>query len=122
MIVPFGAPTVLLFGVEESPLAKAIVLIIGNLFGIIIIVFSFNYFGNNSFSWRIVVVIAITLVQLFRCLHPPVGAVAILGVFSNANLNFILSPVLIGFFILFVRAIIFNRIFKDKSTYPVHRI
>ena len=122
LIAPFGASTVLLFGIEKSPLAQPRNLIMGNLLGAISAVFSFTCFGNNSFSCGIAVAIAIALGQLFRCLHPPAGAVALLGVISKANLNFILSPVLLGSIVLTIWGIVFNRIFKRKSTYPVHWI
>ncbi len=122
LIAPFGASTVLIFSTEESPLAQPRNLIMGNLFGAISAVFSFNFFGNNSFSCGIAVAIAIALGQLFRCLHPPAGAVALLGVISNASLNFILSPVFIGSLTLVMWGIIFNRISNKKSTYPVHWI
>ena len=122
LIAPFGASTVLIFGAEESPLAQPRNLIMGNLLGAISAVFSFGFFGNNSFSCGIAVAIAIAFGQLFRCLHPPAGAVALLGVISNANLNFIFSPVLIGSLILVMWGIIFNRISNKKSTYPVHWI
>ena len=42
--------------------------------------------------------ITIAFGQLFRSLHPPAGAVALLGIISNENLNFILSPTLYRFF------------------------
>ena len=47
LIAPFGASTVLVFGAEESPLAQPRNLIMGDLFGGISAVFSFNFFGNN---------------------------------------------------------------------------
>ncbi len=122
LIAPFGASTVLIFGAEESPLAQPRNLIMGNLLGAISAVFSSSFFGNNSFSCGIAVAIAIAFGQLFRCLHPPAGAVALLGVISNANLNFILSPVLIGSLILVTWGVIFNRISNKKSLYPIHWI
>tara|TARA_B100000212_G_scaffold106339_1_gene78786 strand:- start:1918 stop:2433 length:516 start_codon:yes stop_codon:yes gene_type:complete len=122
MIAPFGASSVLLFGIEDSPLAQPRNLIIGNLFGGIAAVFSFNCFGINSFSCGLAVAIAIALGQLFRSLHPPAGAVALLGVISKANLNFVLSPVLLGSLVLVIWGIIFNRLFNKKTTYPVHWI
>tara|TARA_Y100000589_G_scaffold53836_1_gene44718 strand:- start:274 stop:789 length:516 start_codon:yes stop_codon:yes gene_type:complete len=122
LIAPFGASTVLLFGVEESPLAQPRNLIMGNLLGGISAVFSYSCFGNNSFSCGLAVAIAIALGQLFRCLHPPAGAVALLGVISKANLNFVLSPVLLGSLVLVIWGIIFNRICNKKPTYPVHWI
>ena len=96
LITPFGASKVLLFCMEKSPLAQPRNLIMGDLFGGISAVFSFNFFGNNSFSCGIAVAIAIALGQLFCCLHPLEGAVALLGVMSSANFSFILSPILLG--------------------------
>ncbi len=122
LIAPFGASTVLIFGAEESPLAQPRNLILGNLFGAISAVFSFSFFGSNSFSCGIAVATAIAFGQLFRCLHPPAGAVALLGVISNANLNYIIFPIFIGSLILVLWVIIFNRISNKKSTYPVHWI
>ena len=92
----------------------------GNLLGAIAAVFSFSFFGYNSFSCGIVVAIAISFEQLFHCIHPSAGAVALFGVISNANLNFILSPVLIGSLILVMWGIIFNSISNKNSTCPIH--
>ena len=122
LIAPFGASTVLLFAVEESPLAQPRNLIMGNIFGATSAIFAINCFGNNSFSCGIAVAIAIALGHLFRCLHPPSGAVALLGVITNANLYFILSPVFLGSLVLVVWGVIFNRIFNKYSKYPVHWI
>ena len=122
LIAPFGASTVLLFGFEESPLAQPRNLIMGNLLGGISAVFSFHFFGNNHFSCGLAVATTIALGQLLRCLHPPAGAVALLGVISKANFNFVLSPVLLGSLVLVTWGIIFNRIFNKKIIYPVHWI
>ena len=97
-------------------------MILSNLFGAIFAVFSFSFFGKNYFSCGIAVAIAIAFGPLFRCLQPPAGADALLGVISNANLNFILSPILIGSLILVMWGIIFNRISYKNSIYPVHWI
>ena len=80
------------------------------------------YFGNNAISCGIAVASAIALGQLFRCLHPPSGAVAIVGVVSNAKFSYILSPVFIGSLILVVWAFIFNNIFSNNKRYPKHWI
>jgi len=113
LIAPFGASTVLIFGIEESPLAQPRNLIVGNILGAISAVFSFNCFGNNSLSCGIAVASASALGQLFRCLHPSSGAVALFDVISITNLNFIFSLVFFGSSLLVIWAIIFNRIFKN---------
>ncbi len=94
----------------------------GNLIGGLSAVFSFQCFGNNSFSCGLVVAIAIAFGKLFRCIHPTAGAVALLGLISKENLNFVLFPVLIGFVILVICGIIFNSISNKKPAYPVHWI
>ena len=68
----------------------------GNLIGAISVVFSVGFFGNNSFSCEIAVAIAIALGQLIRCPLLPAGAVAVLGLISNANLIFIFTLIFIG--------------------------
>ena len=122
LIAPFGASTVLLFGISESPLAQPRNLLLGNFFGAISALFSLMYFGNNAISCGIAVASAIALGQLFRCLHPPAGAVAVLGVVTNAKFSYIWSPVFVGSLVLVTWTIIFNRIFKNHPKYPKHWI
>ena len=122
LIAPFGASTVLLFGVSNSPLAQPRNLILGNFLGGISSVVSIKIFGLSFLSCAIAVALALTLGKLFRCLHPPAGAIAVLGVMSNAKMIFVLSPVLTGSFLLLIWGIIFNRIFRINPKYPKHWI
>ena len=85
LIAPFGASTVLLFGISNSPLAQPRNLILGNFFGAIKAVFSVKILGSTYLSCAIAVSMAITLGQIFHCLHPPAGAIVVLGVISNAK-------------------------------------
>tara|TARA_Y100001978_G_scaffold191812_1_gene196294 strand:- start:183 stop:335 length:153 start_codon:yes stop_codon:yes gene_type:complete len=50
---------------------------VGNFLGGISAVFSYNCFANNPFSCGFALAITIALGQLFRCLHPPAGVVAL---------------------------------------------
>ena len=56
-------------------------------------------------------VIITALGQLFLCLQIPEGALALLGVVSNTNLNLILPSILIDFLLFVMWVIIFNHIF-----------
>ena len=80
LIAPFGASTVLLFGAPNSPLAQPRNLIFGNLVGAISAVLCLFLLGSSPLTSGIAVGLAIALGQAFRCLHPPAGAVALLGV------------------------------------------
>tara|TARA_Y100000589_G_C26973491_1_gene555563 strand:+ start:231 stop:398 length:168 start_codon:yes stop_codon:yes gene_type:complete len=51
--------------------------------------------------------IATALEQLFRCLHQSEGYFALLGTISKANLNFVLSPLLLGSLVLINGGFIF---------------
>tara|TARA_Y100001968_G_C18999390_1_gene545171 strand:- start:42 stop:578 length:537 start_codon:yes stop_codon:yes gene_type:complete len=120
LVAPFGASTVLLFGAPESPLAQPRNLIFGNLLGAVSAVFFVSIFGTSPLVSGFAVASAIALGQRFRCLHPPAGAVALLGVLSNAPPLFILIPVLFGSLLLLIFAIVFHSICINKSDYPLH--
>lgn len=120
LIAPFGASTVLLFGISNSPLAQPRNLILGNLFGALSAVLSIKLFGLSFLSCAIAVAMAITFGQLFRCLHPPSGAVALLGVISNSEILYVLTPILTGSFVLLTLAVLFNKTFKINPNYPKH--
>lgn len=47
--------------------------------------------------------------QALRCLHPPAGALALLGVMVRASVGFVVMPVLIGSLSLTAMAVVFSR-------------
>ena len=120
LIAPFGASTVLLFGVPNSPLAQPRNLIIGNFTGAISAVLCVFLFGSSSLTSGIAVGLTIFLGQAFRCLHPPAGAVALLGVLLKASPIFIFIPVLSGSLILLGIALGLNLFLKREQSYPKH--
>jgi CBS-domain-containing membrane protein len=65
-------------------------------------------------------VLAIALGQGLRCLHPPAGAVALLGVLLAARPGFVLMPVLIGSLLLTAMAVLFSRLQSRAEPYPEH--
>ena len=120
LIAPFGASTVLLFGAPNSPLAQPRNLIFGNLVGAISAVLCVFLLGSSSLTSGIAVGLTIALGQAFRCLHPPAGAVALLGVLHKASPFFIFIPVLSGSLILLGIALGFNCFLKREKSYPMH--
>ena len=120
LIAPFGASTVLLFGVPNSPLAQPRNLVFGNLLGAISAVLCVFLLGSSPLASGLAVGLAIALGQAFRCLHPPAGAVALLGVLLKASPIFILIPVLSGSLILLVIAFSFHHFQNNKQSYPLH--
>jgi CBS-domain-containing membrane protein len=114
---PFGAAAVLVFAVPESPLAQPRNLIIGNFIGAIVSVVVVFLFSSEPWVMALAVATAIKLMQLTKTLHPPGGAVALVGVMSEAEVDFILTPVLLGSIILLFCTIAFNNLMPGRS-YP----
>lgn len=80
MVAPFGASSVLLFGHPGGPLAQPRNLVLGNALAALIAVACLALLGRTPWAKGLAVGLAIAAGQLLRCLHPPAGAVAWLGV------------------------------------------
>lgn len=116
---PFGAAAVLVFAVPNSPLAQPRNLIFGNLVGGIIAILMVYLFGSEPWVMALSVATAIKVMQLTKTLHPPGGAVALVGVMSEADLSFLFTPVLLGSIILLFCTLSFNNLMPNRS-YPRH--
>ncbi|MEY2833690.1 MAG: hypothetical protein RLZZ574_2949 [Cyanobacteriota bacterium] len=114
---PFGAAAVLVFAVPNSPLAQPRNLIFGNFLGAVVSVVMVFLFGSEPWVMALAVATAIKLMQLTKTLHPPGGAVALVGVMSKAEVSFIFTPVLVGSIILLFCTIGFNNLMPGRS-YP----
>jgi CBS domain-containing membrane protein len=126
LIGSFGASSVLVYGVIQSPLAQPRNLIGGHLVSAIIGVTVQQFVPDILWiTAPLAVSLSIVLMQMTKTLHPPGGATALIAVTGSAeikNLGFwyVLSPVLSGVLILFVVALIFNNITSNRQ-YPNHK-
>ncbi|MDJ0648351.1 MAG: HPP family protein [Xenococcaceae cyanobacterium MO_188.B19] len=116
---PFGAAAVLVFAVPNTPLAQPRNLILGNVLGAVVSVVMVALFGSEPWVMALAVATAIKLMQITKTLHPPGGAVALVGVLSKAQFSFIFTPVLAGSIILLFCTFIFNNLMPGRS-YPKH--
>jgi CBS-domain-containing membrane protein len=114
---PFGAAAVLVFAVPEAALAQPRNLIIGNFLGAVVSVVMVFLFGSEPWVMALAVATAIKLMQLTKTLHPPGGAVALVGVMSKAEVSFIFTPVFLGSLILLFCTVVFNNLMPGRS-YP----
>ncbi|MCX5932259.1 MAG: HPP family protein [Cyanobacteria bacterium] len=64
--------------------------------------------------------VTIALGQWLRCLHPPAGAVALLGVLLRVQPGFVLMPMLTGSLLLTLMAVLFSRLRREEDPYPHH--
>ncbi|ACA98294.1 MULTISPECIES: HPP family protein [unclassified Picosynechococcus] len=116
---PFGATAVLVFGVPESPLAQPRNVIVGNVIGACSCVVLFHLFGDAPWVMGLAVAVTIKLMQLTRTVHPPSGAVALIGILSHASWQFILTPALCGSVLIVWLTVIFSRVVPGRP-YPKH--
>ncbi|WP_127085997.1 HPP family protein [Dulcicalothrix desertica] len=118
---PFGASAVLLYAVPESPLAQPRNVIGGNILGALTCIILVHLFGSAPWVQAASVAVAIKLMLLTKTLHPPGGAVALVGAMSHASWGFLFAPVLAGSIIILSCTYAFNNLVA-KRTYPKHWI
>lgn len=120
VVAPFGASTVLLFGHPSSPLAQPRNVVLGNTMAAVVSVACVMSLGVAPWVMGLAVGLTIALGQALRCLHPPAGAVALLGVLLKAQPNFVLMPVLSGSLLLMLLAVLYSRTHPSATPYPHH--
>lgn len=123
LIGSFGASSVLIYGVINSPLAQPRNLIGGHLISAIVGVTIHQLIPNEVWlASAIAVALSIVLMQITKTLHPPGGATALIANIGSEKIKalgymYVLNPVLTGVMILLVVALIFNNISKTRK-YP----
>jgi CBS domain-containing membrane protein len=126
LIGSFGASSVLVYGVIQSPLAQPRNLIGGHLVSAIVGVTVLKLVPDILWiTAPLAVSFAIIFMQITKTLHPPGGATALIAVtgseaIKNMGYWYVLSPVLSGSLILIFIAIIFNNITSNRQ-YPTHK-
>jgi CBS-domain-containing membrane protein len=120
LAAPLGASSVLLFGYPASPLAQPRNIVLGNLLGALVSVAAVAWLGQGPLVIALAVALTILLGQQLRCLHPPAGGLAFLGVALGATPPFVLTPVLSGSLLLVLIAALFSRWVPGALPYPQH--
>lgn len=123
LIGSFGASSVLVYGVIQSPLAQPRNLIGGHVISALV---------GVSVAWLLPDILwltaplavsqSIVMMQITKTLHPPGGATALIAVIGSEKIKslgfwYVLSPVLAGCLILLITALVFNNITANRQ-YP----
>lgn len=119
IIAPFGATSVLIFAVPDSPLAQPRNVIGGNVLSALVSLAILQLLGTSPFVIGLAVSSAIALMQLTRTLHPPGGAIALVVMLTQPDWKFLLAPTLAGSIIFVLCAVVFNNLAEER-TYPKH--
>ncbi|KOF19397.1 membrane protein [Ensifer adhaerens] len=113
LIAPMGASAVLLFAAPSSPLAQPWSILGGNIVSSLIGVTCALLIPEPVVAAAVAVGLAIAVMLLLGCLHPPSGAVALTAVLGGTSIHeagywFVLSPVAINSALILVVALLFN--------------
>lgn len=126
LIGSFGASSVLVYGVIQSPLAQPRNLIGGHLVSALVGVTVQKLAPDILWiTAPLAVSVSIVLMQITKTLHPPGGATALIAVTGSVELKnlgywYVISPVLSGSLILLAVALFFNNVTSNRQ-YPVNK-
>jgi CBS domain-containing membrane protein len=122
LVASMGASSVLLFAIPHSPLSQPWPILAGNVIAALIGVSCAKFIPNMVVAAAISVSLSLLLMQVFRCLHPPGGAMSLLPLLGDASVHelgygFVLQPVLMNILILLVIGLIVNNLLPGRR-YP----
>lgn len=118
LVPPMGASAVLLFAVPSSPMAQPWPVIGGNTISAMVGILVAKSLPVSALAAGVAVAGAIGAMSLLRCLHPPGGAAALVGLFAGASssLAFPLVPVGLNAVVLVASAWVYHRF--SNHAYP----
>ena len=126
MIGSFGASSVLIYGIVNSPLAQPRNLVGGHVLCALVGV-TVHYITPNEIwlSSAFAVSLSIVIMQITKTLHPPGGATALIANIGSEKVTslgymYVLSPVLSGVLILLLVALVVNNMTSHRS-YPKNK-
>ncbi len=125
LIGSFGASSVLVYGVIQSPLAQPRNLLGGHLVSAVIGVSVMKLLPDIIWlTAPLAVALSIIAMQYTKTLHPPGGATALIAVTGSAKIkmlgySYVIFPVLSGAFLLFLVALVVNNMTSERD-YPNH--
>jgi CBS domain-containing membrane protein len=125
LIGSFGASSVLVYGIIQSPFSQPRNLVGGHVISAFLGVTVHKLAPDIIWiAAPLAVSLAIISMQITKTLHPPGGATALIAIIGTEKVKalgymYVFSPVLIGTLILLLTALIFNNMTSTRS-YPSH--
>ncbi|OGV70597.1 MAG: hypothetical protein A3K19_06530 [Lentisphaerae bacterium RIFOXYB12_FULL_65_16] len=127
LIGSFGASAVLVYGAPLADFSQPRNIIGGHVLSALTGVTVFALIGDGSFvAGPLAVSAAIVAMHFTRTLHPPGGATALIAVIGGEKIHslgymYVLSPVLVGAFLMMLVALLVNNLSTNpKRHYPVY--
>ena len=125
LIVPsMGASAVMLFAAPHVPFSQPWNVLGGHAFSAIVGVACWQLIPDYTIAASASVGLAIGVMYLMRCIHPPGGATALAAVIGseklhNLGFNYEVQPILLNTVTILLVAVVFNSVFKWRR-YPAH--
>ena len=125
LIVPsMGATAVLLFAAPHAPFSQPWNVLGGHAFSAVVGVACWQLIPDYTIAASASVGLAIGIMYLTRCIHPPGGATALAAVIGSEKLHSLgysyeYQPILLNAVTILLVAIVFNGAFKWRQ-YPAH--
>lgn len=125
LVGSFGATSVLVYGVINSPLAQPRNVFGGHVVSAVVGTTICYLIPTVWLAAAIAVALSIVTMQITKTLHPPGGATALIAVIGSEKIKslgffYVLSPIASGVVILLIVAMIFNNITANRQ-YPVNK-
>ncbi|MEJ1240898.1 HPP family protein [Chryseolinea sp. T2] len=125
LVGSFGATSVLIYGVINSPLAQPRNVFGGHIVSAIVGTTVSYFIPTLWLAAAVAVALSIVAMQVTKTLHPPGGATALIAVIGSTKIKslgflYILNPIASGVAILLIVAMIFNNITTSRQ-YPVNK-
>jgi CBS-domain-containing membrane protein len=123
VIVPsMGASAVLIFAAPHSPFAQPWAVLAGHVMSALVGVACWQLIPNPTLAAGFAVGLAIGVMHVARCLHPPGGATALVAVIGGATVHelgyrYALSPIAVNALIILAVGVAFNYAFAWRR-YP----
>jgi len=96
LMAPFGATTVLVFGLPKSPLAHPKNVILGHLLTAIVGLCFVSLSIIEPWTMALATGLGVSLMLITNTTHPPAGANPLLIIMTQQDWPFLFNPVLVG--------------------------
>ncbi|WP_156392114.1 MULTISPECIES: HPP family protein [unclassified Roseateles] len=122
LVAPLGASAVLVFGLPSSPLAQPWAVVGGNTVSALVGIACLNWLPLPPLVIAAAAVgLAIGLMFLLRCLHPPGGAAALLMVMTaTTDWHFAFVPVALNSLLLVLAGMVYNSLTGRRYPHAQH--
>ena len=118
LVASLGSTAVTLFALPKAPAARPKSAILGQFLSAVCGWGTQFLLGSTWYACAIAVALALILMVVFDCVHPPGGATALTAILTPQPWTFIIAPVTIGVMFLVIVAYCTNRVCERYEQKP----